>query len=336
MPAAAGAPVGAPFTRSVEVLIVGAGFGGIAAAIELARHGIDDVTILERAPRARRHLVLQQLPRRRVRRAQPPLLVLLRPAPRLVAAVLAAGGDPRLPARRRARPRRRAPGRSQTAPSPRARGTSSAAAGRSRRPTAPATEADAIDARHRPAATSPRMPRSPGAETFAGHSFHSARLGPRLPARGQARGGRRHRRERRAVRARDRPAGRPADGLPAHRQLVSAAREPPLSRGGPGGDSNTSPGCRRCAGGFMFQYCEALTLSIRHPRDARARARGALGGVHALAAEGPRAAPQGVAATTRSAASACCSARDYLPALQRPNVELVTDAIARVDAARAS
>lgn len=32
------------------VLIVGAGFGGIAAAIELRRHGVRDVTILERAP----------------------------------------------------------------------------------------------------------------------------------------------------------------------------------------------------------------------------------------------------------------------------------------------
>jgi cation diffusion facilitator CzcD-associated flavoprotein CzcO len=36
--------------RSVRVLIVGAGFGGIAAAIELRRHGIEDVTILEKAP----------------------------------------------------------------------------------------------------------------------------------------------------------------------------------------------------------------------------------------------------------------------------------------------
>jgi cation diffusion facilitator CzcD-associated flavoprotein CzcO len=32
------------------VLIVGAGFGGIAAAIELGRHGFDQITILERAP----------------------------------------------------------------------------------------------------------------------------------------------------------------------------------------------------------------------------------------------------------------------------------------------
>ncbi len=36
--------------RRLRVLIVGAGFGGIAAAIELRRHGIDDVTILEKAP----------------------------------------------------------------------------------------------------------------------------------------------------------------------------------------------------------------------------------------------------------------------------------------------
>jgi cation diffusion facilitator CzcD-associated flavoprotein CzcO len=36
--------------RDLTVLIVGAGFGGIAAAIELRRHGITDVTILEQAP----------------------------------------------------------------------------------------------------------------------------------------------------------------------------------------------------------------------------------------------------------------------------------------------
>ncbi|HXD53479.1 MAG TPA: NAD(P)/FAD-dependent oxidoreductase [Solirubrobacteraceae bacterium] len=34
--------------RRLRVLVVGAGFGGIAAAIELRRHGIEDVTILER------------------------------------------------------------------------------------------------------------------------------------------------------------------------------------------------------------------------------------------------------------------------------------------------
>jgi cation diffusion facilitator CzcD-associated flavoprotein CzcO len=36
--------------RSLEVVIVGAGFGGVAAAIELKRHGISAITILDRAP----------------------------------------------------------------------------------------------------------------------------------------------------------------------------------------------------------------------------------------------------------------------------------------------
>jgi cation diffusion facilitator CzcD-associated flavoprotein CzcO len=42
-------PPSAP-RRKPSVLIVGAGFGGIAAAVELERHGFEQVTILERAP----------------------------------------------------------------------------------------------------------------------------------------------------------------------------------------------------------------------------------------------------------------------------------------------
>jgi cation diffusion facilitator CzcD-associated flavoprotein CzcO len=49
---AVAAPIrpGASTRRSLDVAIVGAGFGGIAAAIELRRHGISDITILDRAP----------------------------------------------------------------------------------------------------------------------------------------------------------------------------------------------------------------------------------------------------------------------------------------------
>jgi cation diffusion facilitator CzcD-associated flavoprotein CzcO len=36
--------------RTLQVLIIGAGFGGIATAIELQRHGVSDVRILEAAP----------------------------------------------------------------------------------------------------------------------------------------------------------------------------------------------------------------------------------------------------------------------------------------------
>jgi cation diffusion facilitator CzcD-associated flavoprotein CzcO len=39
-----------PADRPISVVIVGAGIGGIAAAIELRRHGFTDVTVLERAP----------------------------------------------------------------------------------------------------------------------------------------------------------------------------------------------------------------------------------------------------------------------------------------------
>src|SRR4051812_17310420 len=34
----------------MRVIVVGAGFGGIAACIELGKHGFDDVTLLEAAP----------------------------------------------------------------------------------------------------------------------------------------------------------------------------------------------------------------------------------------------------------------------------------------------
>src|SRR5205814_7886642 len=42
--------VGFTPSMSSRVVIVGAGFGGIAAAIELRRRGFDDVMILERGP----------------------------------------------------------------------------------------------------------------------------------------------------------------------------------------------------------------------------------------------------------------------------------------------
>jgi cation diffusion facilitator CzcD-associated flavoprotein CzcO len=46
----AGANAGVTVVRKPSVLIVGAGFGGITAAIELTRNGFTDVRILEQAP----------------------------------------------------------------------------------------------------------------------------------------------------------------------------------------------------------------------------------------------------------------------------------------------
>ena len=82
-----------------------------------------------RRARHGRDVVPQHVPGLRVRRPEPPLLVLLRAAARLVAAVLAAGRDPLLRPLRRARARRRS-ARGTTPASRRAPGTTSGAGGR--------------------------------------------------------------------------------------------------------------------------------------------------------------------------------------------------------------
>ena len=84
-------------------------------------------------------------------------------------------GDPRLPARRRARLRRRPAGSSpdtrRRRPAP---GTTRGAAGASPPRTAAAWEADARRRSPPASCTSPRSRAIEGVETFAGHSFHSA------------------------------------------------------------------------------------------------------------------------------------------------------------------
>ena len=62
----------------------------------------------------------------------------------------------------------------------------------------------------------PRFPDIPGRETFAGPSFHSARVGSRRRARREARRGDRDRRQLGAVHARDRAAGVTPHAVPTH------------------------------------------------------------------------------------------------------------------------
>ena len=71
----------------ISVVIVGTGFAGLGMAIRLSRQGIDDFAVLEQAPRRRRHLARQPLPRLRLRRSVAPLLVLVRAQARLDAQV---------------------------------------------------------------------------------------------------------------------------------------------------------------------------------------------------------------------------------------------------------
>ena len=336
---AAAVDTGALARRDLEVLIVGAGFGGIAAAIELRRHGIQRHHDPREGARPRRHLVLQQLPGRRLRRPQPPVLVLLRPAPRLVAAVLAAGGDPRLPARGRARPRRRAPDQHRQHGHRLHAGTSSAAAGRvqtARRATAtrPTRSILATGQLHQPArsrgsrarrrspATASTRPNGTTTTSSRASAWRSSAPAP-APSSSSPR---------------SRPRVAQLTRLPAHRQLVPAAQEPALPAPRARPPSSCIPGLQALRGaGSSSSTRESLTLGdpppahVRAPRGRCARPRSC-----ARSCEDPRAARARPGPTTPSAASGSCSAPTSCRRSQRPNVELVTEPIARIDARRAS
>ena len=230
----------------LEVLIVGAGFGGIAAAIELRRHGIEDVTILEQAPDlggtwfyntypgaacdVPSHLYSFSFAQRRdwSRLCSPQqeihdyLHEVARDhgVDRLISTgqtVTACSWDERaLPLDGRDL-RGRAPTR------------------RTRWSSPPAS------------CTSPRAAHQ-GAEEFAGHSFHSAAwdhdydlAGKRVAVVGTGAS---------AVQfvPEIAPQVAPADRLPAHRQLVPAAQEPPLPGARCKAPSNACPGLQACGG----------------------------------------------------------------------------------------
>ena len=259
-----------------EILIVGAGFGGIAAAIELRRHGFDDVTILERGARARRHVVLQHLPGRGVRRPEPPLLVLLRPAARLVAAVLAAGARSSHYLREVARDHgvdRPVVGRH--ARSPRARGTTPRARWtvddrRRRARSRPTRSCSRPGQLHQPAlpARCParetlRRPQLPlgrsgtTTTTCAASAWRSIGTGASavqfVPEIGRA--------------------GRAPDGLPAHGQLVPAAHATGPTRAASGRAVRRVPGVQALPAPVHVRVLRGADADDPPPADARARAR---------------------------------------------------------------
>ena len=275
--------------------IVGAGFGGIAAAIELQapRHR------RRHDPRAgadaRRHVVLQQLPRRGLRRAQPPVLVLLRPAPRLVAAVLAAGGDPRLPAAR-SRARTTSSATSSQPPTVTACTLGRGAAARWRVETADGErrEADAL-VLATGQLNQPPQPPIDGIESFAGHSFHSARwdhdyalAGKRVAVVGTGAS---------AVQFVPEIARKVARLTVFQRTgnwfLPRSNRRYP--RAGEGGDRTRARAAGVPAPASCSSTARRSPLAIRHPRTIGRLAGLRSARLHALAAEGPGAAQEGVA-----------------------------------------
>ena len=91
---------------SPRVVIIGAGFGGLAAAVALRRRGIDDLTIIERADGVGGTWRQNIYPGCGVRHPEPPVLVLVRAEPGVEPHLRLSAGDPRLPGvgRRRLRP----------------------------------------------------------------------------------------------------------------------------------------------------------------------------------------------------------------------------------------
>jgi cation diffusion facilitator CzcD-associated flavoprotein CzcO len=311
------------------VAIVGAGFGGIATAIELKRHGIEDVTILDRAPDlggtwfynsypgcacdVPSHLYSfsyhQKRDWSRLCSPQQEIHDYLRE-------VAQANGIDRLIHANR---------------------TVTACTwdeGRCRWQLATADgedyEADAIvlatGQLHQP-----RIPAIEGADAFAGQSFHSSRWNHDYPLEGK----------RVAV------VGTGASAVQFVPEIVDRVAQlsvfqrtgnwflPRKNRRYPGlvkAAIRWAPGLQAFRRRFMFEYCEALTAAIRHPRTLGRFMALRSGAFMRTQLKDPDVRRKAWPNYTFGCKRVLFSS-DFLPALQRPNVELITEAIERVEPA---
>jgi cation diffusion facilitator CzcD-associated flavoprotein CzcO len=313
--------------RKPSVVIVGAGFGGIAAAIELHRHGFQDVTILERAPDlggtwfynsypgaacdVPSHLYSFSFAQRRdwsrLCSPQQEIHDYLREVARSQGVerqihfdrtVVGCSWD-----------ERRALWQVETAAGER-------------------YEADALvlatGQLHQPS-----RPPIEGVESFAGKSFHSAQWDHDYPLAGK----------RVAV------VGTGASAVQLVPEIAGQVarltvfqrtgnwflprrnrRYPRIARA----VIEHVPGVQWFRRNFMYQYCEALTAAIRHPRTL-----GLLLGARSAAfmrwqLKDPELRRKAWPDYTFGCKRILFSSQ-FLPALQRPNVELVTEPIARVE-----
>jgi cation diffusion facilitator CzcD-associated flavoprotein CzcO len=311
---------------SPEILIVGAGFGGIAAAIELRRHGFERLTILDAAPAlggtwqansypgaacdVPSHLYSFSFAQRRdwsrLCSPQPEILRYLEQVARDhdVAGLIVAG----------------AAVTSCTWDGATARWTATTADGRT-------FGADAVvlatGQLHEPS-----YPQIDGLATFAGRAFHSARwdhdydlAGKRVAVIGTGAS---------AVQIVPEIAGRaahltvyqrtgnwllPRGNRPYPRWVKAVVRH--------------VPGVQAFRRQFMFAYCECLTAAIRHPRTV-----GRLLHLRSAAFMRRQLRDPELRRTVWPDYTFGCKrvlfSSAFLPALQRPDVELVTDAIAGI------
>ena len=215
-------PAGTP-----RVVVVGAGFGGIAAGVKMKRAGIHTFTIYESSLGHRRHVVGQHVPGRRGRRRLAPLLVLVQVA-RLDPHPRASRRSCRSTSRRRSTSsgcartsarRRRAVG---------ARGTTTGTCGRSRSTTADRRVPRVHQRRRLPQrAALPRLARP--RRLRRAQVPHLAVGAPPRPHRQDGRG-RGHRLDRDAARARHPARGRAPLPVPAGAGLGHAQGRPRLHR----------------------------------------------------------------------------------------------------------
>ncbi len=312
--------------RSLEVIIVGAGFGGIAAAIELRRAGIEDVRILEKAPELGGTWFHNSYPGAAC--DVPSHLYSFSFAQRTDWSRLCSPQAEiheylRAVAREHDVDRLVETGVTVTSCSwdeDRCRWVLASAEGGG-------YEADALilatGQLHQPS-----MPAIEGSETFSGHSFHSAEWdhGYRLAGRRVA------------------VVGTGASAVqfvpeiaPLTRRLTLFQRTgnwflPRRNRRYPApyrAAIERIPGLQEFRRRFMFEYGESLTLAIRHPRTV-----GRLGAARSAAfmrhqLKDPEIRRKAWPDYTFGCKRILFSSY-FLPALQRPNVGLVTDQIARV------
>jgi cation diffusion facilitator CzcD-associated flavoprotein CzcO len=308
---------------STKVIVVGAGVGGIAAAIELRKHGFTDVTLLERAPDfggtwfynsypgaacdVASHLYSFSFAQRRdwSRLCSPQDEIL-----RYLHAVAHDHGVDRLVV-------------------PNTEVSSCAWDDESHRWTVTSADGRAWDADAVVVATGqlhrPALPRIAGRDEFAGHSFHSAEWDHAYDLRGK----------RVAV------IGTGASAVQFVPEVATAAERlvvfqrtgnwflPRKNRPYPAPVKaiiRHVPGVQAFRRRFLYQYAESLTLMIRHPRTAGriGHARSALFMRWQLRDPELR---RKVWPNYTFGCKRVLFSSYFLPALQRPNVELVTDAV---------
>jgi cation diffusion facilitator CzcD-associated flavoprotein CzcO len=315
-----------PASRALEVLIVGAGFGGIAAAIELRRHGITNVRILEKAPAlggtwfynsypgaacdVPSHLYSFSFAQRRdwSRLCSPQAEIRS-----YLDGVARAHGVDRLV---------------QTDTmvtacawdAERCRWSVQTAAG-------PAHEADVLII-----ATGqlgqPSRPSIEGAQSFAGHSFHSAEwdhdyplAGKRVAVIGTGASAVQCVPEIAPVVERLTVFQRTGNWfLPRRNRRYNSAIRAAIER---------TPWLQALRRRFVFEYTESLTLAIRHPRSVGRLAAARSASFMRSQLKDPELREKAWPDYTFGCKRILFSSH-YLPALARANVELVTDPIARI------